>query len=44
MSATLGINKLLVEKIGTKVQLPNNDLARLMYYLNCVFSVIQYDQ
>ena len=43
-SATLGINKLSVERIGVKVEVPNTNLARLMYYLSCVFTVIQYNE
>ena len=43
MSATLGYNSLKVEAIGQKVYVPDNDYARLMYYLSCVFTVIQYD-
>ena len=43
MSATLGINHLSVERIGIKVEVPNNNLARLMYYLSCIFTVIQYN-
>ena len=42
-SATLGINSLKIEQIGKKVEVPNNDYARLMYYLESVFTVIQYD-
>ena len=41
-SATLGINKFSVERIGVQVQVPNTNLARLMYYLKCIFTVIQY--
>ena len=44
MSATLGINKLSVERTGVEVQVPNNNLARLMYYLSCIFNVIQYNE
>ena len=44
MSINLDFNSLNVEKIGRTVNVPNNDLARLMYYLNCVASVIQYDE
>ena len=43
MSATLGINHLSVERTGIKAEVPNNNLARLMYYLNSVFTVIQYN-
>ena len=44
MSINLDFNSLNVEKIGRTVNVPNNDLARLMYYLNCVASVIQYEE
>ena len=44
MSASLGINHLSVQRIGVSVEVPNNNLARLMYYLSCIFTVIQYDE
>ena len=44
MSINLDFNSLNVEKIGRTVNVPNNDLARLMYYLNCISAVIQYDE
>lgn len=44
MSATLGINKFSVERIGVQVEVPNTNLARLMYYLSCIFTVIQYNE
>ena len=44
MSASYGINHLSLEKIGVEVQVPNNNLARLMYYLSCIFTVIQYNE
>ena len=37
--ATLGINSLKIEQIGKKVEVPNNDYARLMYYLESVFKL-----
>jgi len=43
-SATLGINKFSVEKTGVKAEVPNTNLARLMYYLSCIFTVIQYKE
>ena len=43
MSATIGMNRLKVEPYGSFVTVPNNDIAKLMYYLSCVSSVIQYD-
>lgn len=44
MSLTLGINKLKVEQVGNTVNVPQNHLAKLMYYLACVFNVIKYDK
>ena len=44
MSADLDYNSLRVEAIGRSVYIPNNDYAKLMYYLSCVFTVIQYDE
>ena len=44
MSATLGINKLKIEPVGSTVTVPNNNTAKLMYYLSCVLKVIQYNQ
>ena len=41
LSATVNIKNLKVEKKGVNTTVPNNDLAKLMYYLDCVFSVIQ---
>ena len=41
MSATLGVNKFSVERTGVTAEVPNNNLANLMYYLKSVFSVIQ---
>lgn len=44
MSATLAINKLQIELTGVRSNVPNNDLAMLMYYLGCVFTVIQVEK
>ena len=44
MSATIGIANIKVKNIGITTSVPNNDLAKLMYYLACVFSVVQYDE
>jgi hypothetical protein len=41
---SLGYQSLNVKPIGQTVTVPDNSLARLMYYLDCVFTVIQYDQ
>ena len=43
MSATLGVNKVRVETFGTTVTVPNDNIAKLMYYLDCVLLVIEYD-
>ena len=44
MSATLGLNKLKVEAYGTTTTVPNDNIAKLMYYLDCVLIVIEYDR
>ena len=44
MSVNLNYQSLDVKPIGRTVTVPDNNLARLMYYLDCVFTVIQYDQ
>ena len=44
MSATIGIANIKVENVTIKTSVANNDLAKLMYYLACVFSVVQYDE
>ena len=44
MSATLDYNSLKIEATGSETLVPNNDLAKLMYYLSCVFAVIQYNE
>ena len=43
MSTTLGVNKFSVPRISISAEIPNNNLAKLMYYLSCVFTVIQYE-
>ena len=35
--------KLEIEQIDHKIEIPNNKLAKLLYYLECVFTVIQSD-
>ena len=37
-------NDLQVKRIGEKTTVPNNDVARLMYYLSCVDTVINYNE
>ena len=44
MSVSLDYNSLKVEAIGRSVTVPTNDYAKLMYYLSCVFTVIQYEE
>ena len=43
MSATLGVNRVRFETFGTRVTVPNDNIAKLMYYLDCVLVVIEYD-
>ena len=33
-----------VELIGGKASVPNDDVAKLMYYLHCVDTVINYNE
>ena len=42
MSATLAMKNVKVRAFGTKVTVPNNAMASLMYYLDCVSTVIDY--
>ena len=35
--ATIGIANIKVKNTGTTFRIPKNDLAKLMYYLDCVF-------
>ena len=42
MSATLGLNSLKIEFTGKTITVPQNNIARLMYYLSVVMDVIQY--
>ena len=43
MSATFAMNKVNIEAFGQKTTVPNNNIAKLMYYLDCVLTVIEYD-
>lgn len=43
MSATLGMKNIKVKLFGTAVDVPNNAIAKLMYYLDCVATVVDYD-
>ena len=42
MSANLGMKDIKVRTLGTLTNVPNNAIARLMYYLDCVLTVIDY--
>ena len=43
MSATLRINKFTIKEINKHTKVPDYDIAKLMYYLNCAFSVISFN-
>ena len=43
MSLTMGYQSLGVKLTGSTTTVPNDRVAKLMYYLNCVFVVIRYD-
>ena len=43
MSLDAGYESLDVKKYGYKTTVPYNNLAKLMYYLKCVFAVIEVD-
>jgi len=43
MSATLGMKNTTVKMFGGKANVPNNTMAKLMYYLHCAVTVIQYE-
>ena len=43
MSLSVGYESLGVRPTGSFTTVPKNRLAKLMYYLDCVFTVIQYD-
>ena len=44
MSAFFNEDRIRVEAIGTPTTIPDSDVARLMYYLSCVNTVISYDE
>ena len=44
MSLNLKYQKIGIKSVGVKTTIPENNLAKLMYYLNCVFVVVQYDE
>ena len=41
MTKNLGLN---VDVYGDNIRIPNDNVAKLMYYLDCVFTVIEYDK
>ena len=41
MSATFGVKNTTLKMVGDRVNVPNNAIARLIYYLNCVVTAIQ---
>ena len=41
MEANFGYNRLTVRDNTTKIFVPENDIARLMFYLKCVFIVLK---
>ena len=41
MSTILGVNKLQVEAFGEETVVPEDDYAKLMYYLHCIYTVIE---
>ena len=42
MSATFAMKNVKVRAFGTLTTVPNNAIAKLMYYLDCVATVIDY--
>ncbi len=44
MPVNLNYQSLDVKPIGRTVTFPDNNLARLIYYVDCVFTVIHFDQ
>jgi len=44
MNGTLIDTSLKVEGYGVTTHIPNNDIAKLMYYLDCVMAVLDYNQ
>ena len=44
MELNMGYNSLKVEETGSKTNVPDHSLARLMYYLDCALAVIQYEE
>ena len=42
-SATIGMNNVMVRPFGNLVTIPNHPIAKLMYYLDCISTLIKYD-
>ena len=42
-SATIGMNNVRVRPFGNFVTIPNDPIAKLMYYLDCISTLIKYD-
>lgn len=40
MAFALGFNDVEIKKTGSKTEVPNNNKAKLMYYLNCMCSAL----
>ena len=43
MEADFGYNRLKIKDETVKVVVPEDDIAKLMYYLDCVSTVLKYD-
>lgn len=41
MEARLGYNRVRIRDTSISANVPDNDVARLMYYLKCVFTVLE---
>lgn len=44
MSTTIGLNRVRLNIYGDEVMIPNDNIAKLMYYLSCVSTVIDYNE
>ena len=44
MPVNLNYQSLDVKQIGRTVTFPDNNLAKLMYYVDCAFTVIHFDK
>ena len=43
MAAVIGSTQIHVKKTGTAATIPDNHIARLMYYFNCVCCCVEAD-